>query len=624
MIRVSQEMFYRQTAYDLLRMQAGQYVLNGQASSGKRINQPSDDAVGAITTQGANRALEEMEQYGSNLGMVKDWLQQSDSSLGSMNDLMTRAKETAEQLSTGTITEDQRSALAGGIQGVLDELITLGNTQVNGRYIFAGTRTASPAVSSAMQVQTPATVVGTHAGDGRLYGQGAYSGLLSRDITLTVGAGYPGGAPSALNPMDIDYSYVDDFGRNISGTVTLTGTGQGQALDLGDGVQVYADAQTFNAGETFTMQVGRNRGNDEAIYGNLSQNSRLQQNYTLDQLWGDEGNAGGQWSNILDQMARWQDALDKDGKVQTYFEAVPGTANDRSDSGSLRVSGDWTDLVRRDYKFFVGGPIQSSSPDADLRNYRNFTVDPAYAGGEPSAANPMNLNYEYWDGGAWVADTAVVTGTGAGSPVALNGGFGVSINLVQADYNAGEVLPMDTYPPQPAPPAAAVADGVVTPSATQAVKVAYTYQEGASRRWGYVTFNGSGDAAADLLDLNPPGGAQARLSAGAQLDNGDTWDLTLAQYNQGQTVSQQMLPVLASLQTNLLRYNGDVGAKLDRLDVRDNFMQTDTARLNDRLSKVESADLTEVATYLKQYEVMYQATLQATAMVYSRTLADYL
>ncbi len=623
-MRVNQEMFYRQTIYSLLRVREGQYTLNSQASSGKRINQPSDDPVGSITTQGSNRLLEELDQYNTNLGLTKDWLMQSESAMGSMNELVTQAKGIAEQLATSTITEDQRGTLAASVQNIIDQLITLGNTELNGRYIFGGTRTGQQAVTPSLSAETPATIVGAHTASGRLYGQGGYTGRLSRDITLTVDAGYAGGQPSTLNPMDVDYSYVDDYGRTISGTATLDGTGSGFGVDLGDGVQIYADAQSFAAGEVFTLSVGGQQGNGEALYANLSQANRMQFNYNLDQLWGVEGNVSGQWGNLLDQLKDWKDALDKDSQVQTYFQAVPGAANDRSGGNQVLVSGDWTELGNRDYQFYAGGPIQSASPDSDLRNYRNFTVDPLYAGGEPSAANPMDLNYEYWDGAAWVADTVTVTGTGAGSPVALAGGFGVSINLVQADYDAGQALPLETYPTQPAPPAAAIPDSVVTPSASQPVRLTYTYVEGTTRRWASVTFTGTGDDAANVLDLNPPGEATVRLKDGSTLDNGDTWDLNLDQYHQGQTRSQAVLDVLASAQTDLLRYMGDAGAKLNRLETRSNFLQNDELRLNDRLSRVESIDISQVTTDLKQYELLYQATLQATAMIYTRTLADYL
>jgi flagellar hook-associated protein 3 FlgL len=430
--------------------------------------------------------------------------------------------------------------------------------------------------------------------------------------------------------MNVDYSYVDDFGRTISGTTTLTGTGSGNAVDLGDGVQYYADAQNFAGGEVFDLQVGRQHGNTEDLSANLSQDNRMSFNHNLQELFGAEGNTGGHWGNLLDQLAGWKDALIKDSKTQTYFEAVSGTANSLSSTADLRVSGNWDDLQNRSYKFVTGGPIQSTATAASRAAYRNFTVDPAYSGGVPSVANPMIVHYDYFDstGPGWVSVQDTITGTGSGNSITLQSGASppnppaASVNVVNAAYAAGQALPLAGSATAGAPPYIA---NSATPTAGQPVMVTYTYLD-ANRvpQWGTTTFTGSGDGAADVLALNPPGGDTLRLNAGGTLKDGDSWDLTLQQYNQGQTKSQEMLTSLATARTDLLRYTGDAGAKLNRLEVRNNLLGDDTVQLNSRLSTVESADISQVSIDLQKYQTMYQATLQAVAMVSSRTLADYL
>lgn len=630
-MRVSQQMLYRQTLQELMRMRAGYAEVNAQASSGKRINGSSDDPVGSITSQFSRRALEEVEQYTGNVGAVKAWLKQSESTLQGMVDLVQQAQTKANLLATGTYTPEQRGALAIDIQGILDELIAMGNTQVNGRYIYGGTRTDAQAVSGQILAETPAALVGSHAGSGRLYGQGAYTGLYSRNITLTVDAAYPGGVPSALNPMDVDYSYVDDFGRTISGTTTLTGTGGGNAVALGDGVSFFADSLSFVAGEQYTLGVGRQHGNGQIMEANLSQDNRMTFNHTLEQIFGAEGHSGGAWNNLLDQLANWKDALDKDSKTQAFFESVPATTNNLASTADLKVSGDYDAARYRAYKFVTGGPLQSDSTAASRAAYRDFTVDAAYTGGVPSATNPMTVNYQWFDssGPGWTNATAVINGTGAGNSVTLQNLGAVPpnppaavVNLVDAAYTPGQALPLAGSstvgdPPYVATPA--------TPTAGQPVMVTYTYLD-ANRvpQWASVTFTGSGDAPADVLSLNPPGEATLRLNAGGTLMDGDSWDLTLQQYNQGQTESQEMLTSLAAVHTNLLRYTGDVGAKLNRLEVRDALLGSDNLQLEERLTRMESADISQVAIGLQQYQTLYQASLQATALVMGRSLADYI
>lgn len=628
-IRVNQETFYRQTMYSLFRSREAEYVLNNQYASGKRVNQPSDDPVASITAQYSHRGMEELNQYMDNLGYTQDWLKLSVSSMENMDDLLSQARTLAEQLSTSTYTTEQRQSFASQVGDIIDQLVQLGNSQSNGSYIFAGTLSNTAAVLTNPAIDNPAVVVDAQGGGGRLYGAGQYTGKYTRDLQLSVDAAYAGGSPTTLNPMQVNYSYVDDYGRTVSGSVNLTGTGSGNAVEVGDGLRIYTDEGSFAANGSYTLEVHRQQGNNQSIAANLASNSRMTFNYTLDSLWSTEGNSGSGWGNLLDQLRDWQDALAKDYEVQDYFEAVPGVANDRASSAQFQVSGEWAQLGSRDYEFYTGGPIQSSDADETLlRNYRNFTVDAAYTGGTPSAVNPMTVNYEYWDGAAWQTDAVVVTGTGSGNPVSLAGGYGSTIYLVDSTYTAGDSLPLETYPSLPAPPAALPSplpeDTAVEPSATEPVRVTYTYVENGERRWGSVVFTGTGDDPANLLSLDPPGEATLSLNEGGTLNDGDTWSLTLEQYHQGQETSQALVATLESVQSNLLQYIGDAGGKLNRLEARTGFLENDVLRLNDRLKRVEDADTTEVSTLLATYQTMYQATLQATAMVSSTNLANYL
>lgn len=628
-IRVNQETFYRQTMYSLFRSREAQYILNNQYSSGKRVNQPSNDPVASITAQYSHRGMDELGQYKDNLGHVQDWLKLSVSAMENMDDLLTQARTLAEQLSTSTYTTEQRQNFASQVGDIIDQLVQLGNTQSNGTYIFGGTLSNTAPVLTNPAIDNPATILDAQGGSGRLYGAGQYTGKYSRDLQLSVDAGYAGGAPSALNPMQVNYSYVDDFGRTVSGNVTLTGVGSGNAVEVGDGLRIYTDEGTFAANGSYSLEVHRQQGNNQDIAANLASNSRMTYNYTLDQIWAGEGNSGAGWGNLLDQLRSWKEALSKDYEVRNHFEAVPAVGNDRASTAQFQVSGQWAELGARDYEFYTGGPIQSSDADETaLRNYRNFTVDATYPGGAPDAGNPMTLNYEYWDGAAWQAATVNVTGTGSGNPVGLAGGYGSTIYLVESSYTAGDSLPLESYPALPAPPAALPSplprDTAVTPSASEPVRVTYTYVENGQRRWSSVVFTGTGDDPANVLSLNPPGEATLSLNQGGTLNDGDAWSLTLEQYHQGQPTSQAMVATLESVQSKLLQYIGDAGGKLNRLEARTGFLENDVLRLNDRLKRVEDADVTQVSTLLASFQTMYQATLQATAMVSKTNLADYL
>lgn len=611
MLRVTTNTFYRQATLDILRLQREQYGLNQQVSSGRRINQPSDDSLRSVLTQYTHRQLEQVTQYDQTVNHARSWLNQASSCMSSMTELLTRAKELSEQMATGTYSADEREMIATEANHIVEQLITLANTQVNGAYIFSGTRTDQAAATANILADNPSVAGAANAGDGLLYGQGGYTGRLSRNISLTVDGAYAGGVPAAANTMDVDLSYVDDYGRTITRTVTLSGTGTANAVDIGDGVEVYAENLSYTAGDTFTLALGRNQGNGDSISANMSWDTRMSYNYTLDDLFGVEGYTSGKFQNILDQLTDWADYLGWDNTDRSSFEGIGATYNNPASTGNVQVTGDFTDLDRAQMEFFVGQPVQSLSDDADLSNYRNFQVDAGYAGGAPTAANTMDVNYEYWNGAAWTPQTATVTGTGSGSTVTLVGG--VEIFMVNASYSASDgpwqltpVYPEDTEP-----------------SGAQPLTMTYTYQDGGgSRVYDTVTFTGTGSANAQALST--PFTASLELSSGGTFDDDDAFALSLAQYDQGQQKSSELLPTLEAATSKLLNYIADSGAKLNRLEVRERILGDDSLRLFERLEQDEDADVTTLVTDLQILQTMYQAALQSTATVTSISLADYI
>jgi flagellar hook-associated protein 3 FlgL len=748
-MRVTQETFYRQTMFNLLRMRYGEYVMNNQAASAKRINSPSDDPVGSIASQGSHRMMEEIEQYGTTVQHVRDWLRQGDSSMQSMSDYLAQVKTKAEQASTGTYTAQQLALIGKDTQVMMSHLVELANAQVDGKYIFAGAQNDTPAINTAPEVQSPALGSDANVGTGDLYGQGDYTGRKSRLVNITVDSVTAGGPP-----MNISYSYIDDFGRTISGKTAINGVGTAFAVDVGEGAQVYLDQGTYTAGNTYTLTIGRNNGDQESLDANLSRNYRLRYNFALNDLYGQEGNVNGQWGNVLDMMADWQDSLAKDDTTQTSFETIAGRYNNPGSSADLNVAGDYTQLKTAQLQVQVGGPIQFRVSDPTLsdatvagRQYRFYLDDPTFTG-EPSATNPMDLHVAWLDtvSGNW-QDGGVVTATGTGpeNAVTLNDDPNVKITLAQASYDsttiAGWGAGLGVAPPF-TPVVAAGYQSMstypdkTTPSPANPVNFTYSYNDGkAERRFGTIAFTGTGDdhawnvplseatlnvasnvdattlqgrqyefyldpasltgtpSAANPLTLhyrykdaagawvdggnvnvtgtgpehmvqlaaaNPgedvrffladgsydttnigtwPAGSTAAaaltmdfagpratvsLSKNGTVDDGDFYGATLEQYHQGQALSQTTLAKITGIQANLLKQLGDAGARLDNMDVRDNLLEADNVRLQDRLSKVEDADITEVTTNLTLYQTLYEATLQATAMVTSKSLADYL
>ena len=401
MLRISRSTYNRMTNEALLANRYEQLMLNEQINTMQKVNKPSQNVVASSLSQGANRTLNELNQYAVNLGNNQTWLQQASATMQSISILMIQLKERAEQMSTGTYSAEQRETISSFADQVFQLLINHANVQVDGKHIFAGTRNNIQAASNKAMCETPAHIIDNLGGTGQLYGQGTYTGLLSRTIDLQVIQAPPAGtAIDAANPLVLSYSYFDDLGRQKQGEVTLTGTGTGRGVDLGDGVQIYADPGTiFVEGAQYQLEVGRHTGNDQALYGNLSWGDKQQYNYVLNQIFQIQGYTG--------------------------TEAMMTIASGRNSvltTGALAINGESSYLQQLNMSVVVGGPFQSTQTNAQLLADRGYTltVDPGYAGGVPSAAYPLLVNYQYTDAlGVVQNDQVTITGTGPGNTVLL-------------------------------------------------------------------------------------------------------------------------------------------------------------------------------------------------------------
>jgi flagellar hook-associated protein 3 FlgL len=157
----------------------GLNTVNEKLASQKKINRPSDDPLGAASAIGYRNLLSQVDQYGRNLNTGKSWMDTSESALSQSQDLVTRAKEIAVQMANGTQSAATRSNTATEVGHLLDQAISLGNTQVGGKYIFAGYRTGT---TPFVKVNNGTIDTAQYNGDGN-----DFQVAIGQGETLTVG-----------------------------------------------------------------------------------------------------------------------------------------------------------------------------------------------------------------------------------------------------------------------------------------------------------------------------------------------------------------------------------------------------------------------------------------------------
>ncbi|NAE18351.1 flagellar hook-associated protein FlgL, partial [Enterococcus hirae] len=114
--------------------------LQDQLSSGKRISKPSDDPSGTVSALQMRQQLRLNDQYSRNINDGTGWLNQTDSALmTASNSLISVRSSITQALNWSNQTSDSLGAISASIDGVKSQLVSLANTQYNGRAVFSGT-----------------------------------------------------------------------------------------------------------------------------------------------------------------------------------------------------------------------------------------------------------------------------------------------------------------------------------------------------------------------------------------------------------------------------------------------------------------------------------------------------
>lgn len=112
-----------------------------QMSTGKKIRVPSDDPVVAARALKLRTDVSEVEQYKRNIKDAQSWLDITETALGSLGDVLQRARELAVEGANGTNTPEDTQKIAAEAKQLKDQLIHIANTAYAGRYIFSGFKT---------------------------------------------------------------------------------------------------------------------------------------------------------------------------------------------------------------------------------------------------------------------------------------------------------------------------------------------------------------------------------------------------------------------------------------------------------------------------------------------------
>jgi len=137
-LRITQAMLVRTALADVTRARERLAITQEQASSGLRINRPSDDPAGASAALLLRSGLDAIDQFMRNVSQARARVAVSESHVAEAVDVMIRARELAVTGANGIHDADSRRQIAREIETLHASLAATANSRFGGGFLFAG------------------------------------------------------------------------------------------------------------------------------------------------------------------------------------------------------------------------------------------------------------------------------------------------------------------------------------------------------------------------------------------------------------------------------------------------------------------------------------------------------
>ncbi len=307
-IRITDNAQYGSIIDNLFNIRKQYQDVMQKLSSQKNINNISDDALGVTRVLIYKQTNQAIGQYQRNVDNTSSWLSATEGKLNNANDILTEARELAVSQASGTANAGTRKIAAQKVQAIKDEMLSLANSQLGDRYLFAGSRSdKKPFESAEAAAKTDDPVGGTaNAYTGTVTESGDYTGTKNKAYVLKV--------ISSGSQDDATYKISDDGGETW-GAASAAGALRSPVI-LGNGVTLTFDSGTFAENDLFSVNAytaGYYKGNDGALNVSINKDSLANYNITGAEAFTDKGDGSIDIFKALNSFKSALEGNDVDG-----------------------------------------------------------------------------------------------------------------------------------------------------------------------------------------------------------------------------------------------------------------------------------------------------------------------
>ncbi len=635
-MRITNTMLTAQVNFNNQRSLSRFVELQGVMSSGRRINRASDDPLGTQRDLGYRRELSGNAQFVENINRGLNWMSTYDSTFADLKDLLTTAKELAVGMSDSSFDENARNAAADEVESIFNQFIQLSSTQLEGRYVFSGTRTDTQSLNAyargvayqgnegsfVVPIETSSRIQINYTGSEVFLEQltplGAAadleSGIIGTSLLADFNAGQ--GIDQAVGTFTIS-----DNNLGITSTVDVTGATTMQDVIDAVNAQLAADGIT-----NLTARIGDANNNlmldyDETAPQLISVNTELnslnngfgidktEDRFTIRHGGSDYYVDIGSAITVGDVIASFNAAAPPGVSLQidASGEALEIVNTASGNTVEIREFVDGVS-VARDLGIRISVPDNTTGTGSALAPRPSFSVD------ETTGTTAADLGIRADFSGDLAGQDVAIRLTGDTTLAQLNSGLGLWSGALifsqgehsrMLDLNSGMVTVQDLID-------SINALGLdITASINPDENGIQVINNDPNRSFTIVN-DGGGNAAREmgLFGSSDIMGSLMVLQESLETNDEEGIRALLDQLDEG---IQHLLNVRSS-----------AGAKTIRLETTRDRLGDLEYSFTQLLSEVEDADMAEVVTRLATYETNYQASLMASAKLIQPSLMNFL
>lgn len=297
-MRVTNQSVFNNLTGSVLDNLSNYNKLQNMISTGDKLTKPSDNPQDIGESTRLNLEESAYSQYQVNLDKAESYLKATDGALDQLNNVLTRAREIAEFHATQTSDGRTRDIGAQEMDELIGRSLEIANTEVNGKYIFSGYNTDTPAYSDSGRILNPyASDANEYSGN--ITAEGDYKG--NSNTTYQVQITKAGGIGTA------EYQVSEDGGETWSESRQLkSGFELKDSAGIQTGINLGFDTDNFAEGDKFKVYVesAKYQGDSGNIKMNIHKNSSIDVNLTGQEVFED--------NNYFDILHRLKIGMEND------------------------------------------------------------------------------------------------------------------------------------------------------------------------------------------------------------------------------------------------------------------------------------------------------------------------